>query len=238
MKKLETKIYSNKEIAEWFNCSAGYFSQTKEKKLEQLKAYADFELVGNKQKKIKINKVYEQEYHKKGSYAYEVIKSKLDETWSQSGLDSCKRVCYQILETEDLGVLDVTAYKYTLKSRNDLYGKPFEKGGRLGSCRYMWCKQQSDGRLRFLTQEEEQIKSKMIKKYFGDASEKQILVQGMVEAGEISSEEAWNVLTEMTNMKGSNFLSFLGELQEKIGCRVIRGTFVERNLIEERKSAF
>jgi len=29
-------------------------------------------------------------------------------------------------------------------------------------------------------------------------------------------------------MKGDNFMGFLKELQKKLGCRVIRGTFVER----------
>ena len=237
MKKLQEGIFNNKDLAEWFGCSSSYFSQVKDKKLEELQAYADFELVGNKQKKVKINKVYEEQYHKKGSYAYQTIRDKFDQTWSKDGLDSCKRVCYQIMEMTDLGVVQGTAYNYTLKTRNDLFGKPFQEGGKLGSCRYLWCKQGKDGKLRFLTEEEEQIKSKMIKKYFGDAEQKQIIVQGMVEAGEISKEQAWDILTQMTNMKGNNFLLFLKQLQRTIGCRVIRGTLVERNLIEE-ESAF
>jgi len=60
-------------------------------------------------------------------------------------------------------------------------------------------------------------------------------VQGMVEAGEIKKEEAWDILTQMTNMKGVNFYTFLKELQEVLGCKVIKGTFVDR--IEDR-SAF
>lgn len=238
MKKLETKLYTNKQLAEWFGISAGRFSSDKKNKLEQLKAYADFELIGNKQKKVKIIKVYEEEYHKKGSQAYQMIKNKFDETWSEDGLDSCKRVCYQIMDTIDLGVAEGTAYNYTLKSRNVLFGKPFQNGGKLGNCIYVWCKQEENGELRFLTKEEQDIKTAMIKKYFGDASEKQIIVQGMVEAGEISKEQAWDVLTEMTNMKGNNFLAFLKQLQKRIGCRVIRGTYVERNMIENKESAF
>ncbi|MDV3427435.1 MAG: hypothetical protein LIR50_10275 [Bacillota bacterium] len=50
----------------------------------------------------------------------------------------------------------------------------------MGKCRYLWCKETEDGDLRQLTFEEEEIKQKLIKKYFGDATEKQILVQGMV----------------------------------------------------------
>lgn len=228
MKKLVTGIINNKEIADWFGCSQSYFSKMKKEKLEQLKAYADFELVGDKQKKIKILRVYEDQYHKKGSAAYETIRNKLDETWSSDGLDSCRRVCYQIMQTQNLGVMESTAYNYTLKSRNDLYGKPFREGGRLGNCRYVWCKQQEDGKLRFLTENEEKVKERIIKKYFGDASEKQIIVEAMVQAGEIGKEQAWDVLREMTNMKGNNFMGFLRELQKELGCRVIRGTLVQR----------
>jgi len=41
-----------------------------------------------------------------------------------------------------------------------------------------------------LTEEEQEIKQKLQTKYFGDATEKQILVKAMVEAGEISREDA------------------------------------------------
>ena len=80
-----------------------------------------------------------------------------------------------------------------------------------------------------LSEEEKKIKEDLQIKYFGDTTEKQILVKAMIEAGEISKEEAWSVLEEMTNMKNGNFLLFLGELQEKIGCKVVRGTLVQRN---------
>lgn len=234
--KLRIGVMTNQQLAAWFGVQPASFSVRKKEKLEELKAYADFEQIGNKQKKIKINKIYEEEYHKKGSQAFETIRNKLDETWSADGLDSCKRVCYEILETADLQIAESTAYNYTLKSRNDLYGKPFQTSGSLGNCKYVWCKQEQDGRLRYLNQNEEQIKQYLIKKYFGDATQKQIIVQGMVESGEISKEEAWDVLTQMTKMQGNNFLGFLKELQASIGCKVIRGTLVER--FELAKSAF
>lgn len=235
LKKLRLGILTNQELASWFGIKPGTFSAKKKEKLKQLEAYAEFEEVGNKQTKIKINKIYEQEYHKKGSQSYETIKAELPKVWSDTGLDSCKRVCYEILETTELNVTESTAYNYTLKSRNDLFGRPFQGGGSLGACRYVWCKQQDNGELRFLTEEQQEIKRILIAKYFGDASEKQIIVQGMIEAGEITEAEAWKVLSQMTNMKGDNFLSFLKELQKKIGCRVVRGTLVQRI---QQKGAF
>ena len=237
--ELKLGIMTNKELANWFGISASSLSHDKARKLKQLQSYAEYELVGNKTQKVKINKIYEAKYNKKGSQSFELIKNKLNLVWSDDGLDSCKRVCYEILQTSNLTIADTTAYHYTLKSRNDLFGKPFQQAGSLGSCRYLWCKQEQEtGRLCFLTQEQEKIKQGLIKKYFGDATEKQIIVQGMVEAGEISKEQAWDVLTKMTNMKGNNFLAFLKQLQKKIGCKVIRGTLVERNYLEEKESAF
>ena len=231
VKELELKVYTNKQLAEWFGITPSSLSKYKKKKLEELKAFADFEEVGNKQKKVKIIYIYQPVYCKQGSQNFKKIKRQVDEVWDDSGLDTCKRVSEKILEKNnyELAIADSTVYNYTLKSRNELYGKPFDqKGGMLGKCRYLWCKETEDGNLRELTLKEEEIKQKLIKKYFGDATEKQILVQGMVQAGEISKEEAWDVLTEMTNMKGVGFYTFLKELQEKIGCKVIKGTQVDR----------
>ena len=75
------------------------------------------------------------------------------------------------------------------------------------------------------------VKKNLQTKYFGDATEKQILVKGMVEAGEIRKEDAWDVLEEMTNMRTGNFMMFLKEIQEALHCQVIRGTLVERNVL-------
>lgn len=236
MELKEGKI-SNKDLAEWFGVSSTTFNHAKEKKLEELKYFAHFHLEG---KKVIIDKVLNPIYSKQGSKAYQMVKDKVDEFWSPTGLDSCKRVSNQIVEYygEQLKVADATAYDYTRKGRNELYGVPFESAGTLGTCIYTWCKKDGD-ELVPLSDEEQELKEFLIKKYFGDATEKQILVAGMVETGEITQEEAWGVLTELTQMKGGRFMTFLSELQEKLGCQIVRGTLVQRNnaMIEE-KSAF
>lgn len=237
-KQLELRLYTSKELAEWFGISPASFYKYREKKLEELKAFADFEQVGNKQKKIKITYIYEPVYSKQGSANFNKIKDQVDKVWDASGLDTCKRVSEKIMEKNNyaLAIKDSTVYNYTLKSRNILYGKPFDGvGGTLGSCRYSWVKEEEDGSLRELTSEEQEIKDKLIKKYYGDATEKQILVQGMIEAGEITKEEAWDVLTKMTHMNKASFYTFLKELQKVLDCKIIKGTIVDR--IEQR-SAF
>lgn len=236
--ELHTGKYLNKDLAEWFGISQGSFNTKKEKKLEELKDFADFHLEG---KKVVIDKVLIPIYSKRGSDAYQKIKEKIDEVWSESGLDSCSRVgeeiFYDLVENDvDFNLKNTTVYNYTIRGRNELYGKPFGEAGTLGSCIYTWCKKDEEtGTYLPLSSEEQKIKSELQTKYFGDTSEKQILVKGMIASGEITQEEAWGVLEEMTNMTDNNFVMFLKELQDKIGCKIIKGTLVQR--IAE-KSAF
>lgn len=126
-----------------------------------------------------------------------------------------------------------TVVNYTRKGRNELYGVPFGEEGVLGSCIYQWCKKDEEtGKIRALTDEENEIKEQLQKKYFGNASEKQIIVQAMVESGELPKEQAWEMLTALTNMKGNNFIMFLQELQAILGHQVVRGTHIERKMLK------
>lgn len=179
-------------------------------------------------KRIKVLEVYAAEYDKHWNSNYGKVRNKVPEVWNPNGLDSSTRVSQEIQHQLMLPLTEGTVYQYTLRSRNELYGRPFGKPGELGRCTYTWCKKIGDGRTAEivpLTPEEEEIKQKLIQKYFGDVSEKQVIVKAMVESGEISKEEAWDVLEELTNMKGrGNFLTFMNELQAKLNCKVIRGT--------------
>ena len=58
----------------------------------------------------------------------------------------------------------------------------------------------------------------------------------MIENGEINKEDAWDVLSALTNMTGSSFTVFLHELEEKIGSKVTKVTYVERknNFLSEK----
>lgn len=221
---------TSKELAEWFEVSYSTFrkKENKDKKLQELKEYADFEEVYGG---VIISAIKEKKYVKDAKKSKEIILNALDEEWAESGLDTCSNVAIKIYDKhkDELTIADSTAYNYTIAARKELYGVPFQNGGKLGNCIYIWCKKDEDtGTYSFLTKEEQEIKQKLQTKYFGDATEKQILIKGMVEKGEIKKEDAWEVLEEMTNMNTSNFLGFLKELQSTIGCQVVRGTWVRR----------
>lgn len=240
---VKDKLYTNKELAVWFGISASTFSKNKDKKLEELKRFADYELIGEKTKKVKINEVFIPYYSKSGSIAYQAVRNEIDSSWNKDGLDSCARVKYEVKKKlpAEIKISDSTIYDYTIKGRNELYGRPFMEAGLLGKCEYIWCKkegEEGDAKYSLFTPEEKQIKDELVKKYFGNTTEKQIIVKKMVSDGEISREEAWGILEELTNMKDGNFLAFLGELQAKLGCQVVKGTWVERygekKLVEEK----
>ena len=238
--QLKLGIMTNKELAEWFGITDASFKSLKKKKLEELKNFAEFEEVKGK---VNITKIIVPTYVKLGSKAYQRIKDEVDKEWSEDGLDSCSRVSLKIGEKlkNELAIAPGTIYNYTRQSRNELYGVPFQERGSIGSCVYLWCKKMGDGintEYSLLTPEEEELKQTLIKKYFGDATEKQIIVKGMVEMGEIRKEEAWSVLEELTGMNNNNFIMFLSELQAKLGCQIVRGTLVDRDIEMIEDSAF
>lgn len=234
---------TNAEMAKWFGIAASSYSCQKAKKLEELKNFAEFKI---EKGKVVITKVLNPIYTKQSSKAYQLIRSKIDECWNEDGLDSCKRVGKQIQKElkNELSVVESTVYTYTRRGRNELYGVPFQNNGTIGSCTYLWCKKEGDGidtKYSKFTKEEEEIKDNLLKKYFGNTTEKQIIVQEMIDANEIKEEDAWSVLKELTNLTKANFKEFLDELQEKLQCQVVRGTLVvrDRDLIDKRPpSAF
>ena len=231
----ENTLYSNKELAEWFGMKQKSFSNRKEEKLEELKAFADFELRGNKQKKVFIKKVYEPVYSKKGSENYEIIKANLEKYWSENGkgLDTCQRVGEEMYKEKLVSSITVgTTINYTRRGKIDKYGINYVSSGTVGRSVYSWGKRIQEGdkfKLVPLTEEEEEIKDKLVKKYFGNTTDKQIFIQGMVDNGEITKEQAWEALEELTNMK-EKFKAFKADFELAINNPIGRGTY----LIEEK----
>jgi len=230
--ELKTGKITIRELADWFGITSHSLSQTKARKLKELRNFANFHLDGNK---IIIDEVIISKYNKQVSQNYSKVKDRVDPTWSETGLDSCRRVS-QVIYTElvqkdkDFVLQDTTVYDYTRRARNELYGKPFDLiGGELGKCEYVWCKRNADGSYDFLNEEEKNIRDKLIKKYFGDTTQKQLFVKQMIQDGEITKEEAFEYLEKITNMTDNKYLDFLRELQAAIGCQVVKGTYVERN---------
>lgn len=232
-------LYTNGEIATWFGLKSGKFSNAKqrEKKLQQLKYFANFEQVGNKNKKIFIKEVFQSVYDKKVRNTYQIIKDNYQKYWQDNGkgLDTIERVGEEIYRDGLVPVAKNTTIAYVGRSKREEYGKNYSVGGVKGYSIYSWGKKVQQGNqiiLVPLNKEEEEIKNKLIKKYFGNTTEKQIFVQGMVDNGQITKEQAWSLLEELTDMKNS-FGAFKAEFEMLINNPIGRGTY-----LIEMKGAF
>lgn len=208
------------DLAKWFGKSRATIAHNKIAYLNRLKNYCDFEELPSG--KINITAIYTSTFTSASNK--QVIKDNFIKEWNDNGLDTAKNVSEKIMDNNELSITDNTAYAYTLQARNELYNKPFCGRGERGCCEYVWCVDLGEGQFRELTEAEKKEKNKLLTKYFGDATEKQLLVKAMVQAGEITKEEAFDVLNEMTGMNDVNFFSFLRELSRTIGCKVKKVT--------------
>lgn len=228
----EGKI-TNKDLAEWFGIKPMTLSKNKEKKLKELENFAEFY---EDKGKIVITKVLNPIYTKQASKSKDIIFSAFDEEWSKTGLDTCSNVANKIYDKhkQDLSIVKTTTYNYTINVRNEKYGKPF-----MGQCYYLWCKKEvaANGAVVFteFTEEEKRIKDKLIRKYFATDEEKDILIREMVEAGEITKEEAYDLSCEYRGLNQAGFMAFKAELEEALKCKIVKGTMIKK---EEEKMLF
>lgn len=225
MELIVGEVYSMGDLAQWFGVNQNTLTRNKDKYFSRLSEFIEWEPFGKK--KIKVTKVIEAEYSKEKFNNYTKIKNTFEDYWDESGLDSCKRVADEIYNSQEFPLTEATTYNYVLRGKAEEYGKPFISEGNKGTSKYIWCKRREDGRLDFLTPQEQEVKENIIKKYYGDITEKAIIVKGMVEVGEIKKEEAWEILEGLSDLNNRDrFMNFLMDLREAIGCEVVKGTLL------------
>lgn len=216
---------TNKELAQWFGISTQTMTRRKKDKLEELKLFAHFEEVYGG---VNILEVMEPVYEKKKSKNFQIVELAFDKEWAKNGLDTCSNVALKIKDKHnELSIANTTAAKYALQVRNNKYGKPFE-----GGCEYLWCKVERLANgiaiLTEFTEEEIKIKDELMRIYFKGDTEKEIIISQMVQEGELSKDEAYDLLIEIKNLTNTGFLGFKRALESKIGYEVIRGTKIAR----------
>lgn len=235
MKQLMLGKIKTKDLADWFGISYGSFRVCKQQKLEELKMYCDFEEIYGG---INVLKIYDNNnitYIKDSKKNYELVKSSFSEEWNSDGIDTCSNVAIKIYDKHknELSVVSSTTYNYVRKARNELFGIPFLDAGSLGSCIYLWCKKElgNDGTIIYtqFTDEEDKIRKDLMKKHFSTDVEKEIFIAEMVEAGEITKEQAYDTLCEMKNLNKAGYTGFLKALKEALGCDVSKATLLYRN---------
>lgn len=220
---VEGQLMSNNDLAEWFQIKPGSFRNTKAKKLEELKKYAEYEIQGSK---VLITKVIESKFIKRKDYS--IVKEEFTQVYNKSKIDTASNVSKKIYNKRksDLSIKPSTTYEYTKEARNELYGKPFVGKGQLGTCRYIWVKKLDEGKYERFNDEEQTIYKKLLVKYFKNTDDKAIFVKDMIKRGEITEEEAWKVYDEIANLE-FGFMNFKAEMELAVGCPIVRATEIE-----------
>ena len=229
---------TTQELSEWFGMSYGSFRNVKKKKLEELQNYACFEEVHGG---VNITAIIKDTYNKKDSQIRQIYQQGFEEV--RQPIDTVSNINNQIYEKyyEQLPTLSSaeSGYHYAIEVRNERYGIPFKEQGKVGHCYYCWCKQEIDEENHPLyipfTEEEQQIKAKLLTKFFGNQEEKTLLLQEMVLLGEIKKEDAWDLMIEYSNLNQAGFTAFLKELEKQIGAKVVKATKFEETLYFDEK---
>lgn len=228
---------TTKEIAEWFGISYGTFRNSKQKRFEELKEFCFFEEIYGG---VQINAIINPVYIKNSQKIREVYQQGFEEL--KQPIDTVSHINEQIYEKyyDKLPTLSSAAsgYRYAIEVRNANYGVPFKGKGSKGCCYYLWCKmEERDGKQFYIqfTEEEDKIKQDLLKKHFGTNEEKDLLIAEMVSNGEISKEDAYDIMMEYRNLNGKGFMSFLKELEKQIGAKVVKATKFEEVLYFDEK---
>lgn len=236
--ELKVGLMTNNELAEWFGVKPRTFTNAKDKKLEELKEYAVFEVLKGK---INILKIKIPVYVKKKSKNYLIIKSHIDENWNDSGLDNKKNVAEKIFNKKEeyhLNLKYSTTYSYTCKGSNELYGSAREsdKGGEIGNCRYVLCTVDvKTGEPRWFTEEEYKKKIELRKKYFKKVNSDE--VQDIKETiylrekrKEITKEDAAAALYELERDLYKEYLDELDHyLEGGLHYRIYKTNYINSN---------
>lgn len=228
-KELQLGEIKISDLSDWFGIKKNSFSKAKQKKMEELKLFCDYELVSKT--KISITNIYSPIYEKSASENYEKIKQEIPKIWKVNYPETCSRVSAEIVEQKNnkgITLTNSSIYNYTRKASVELYGKRGSRlSGELGISEYIWAKQnETKTGYEFLTDEELAVKTQLLQQYFGNAQEKSLFIQESIQRGELKEEEAWREYDRIMNLS-KNFVDFLEDFYKITGVRLVKCTLVE-----------
>ena len=237
--ELQCGVYTNAMMAEWFGIKEKTFSNTKRKRLEELKKYAKFY---EDKRRIIITEVIVPIYIKESSASFKRVASLVEEYWSKNGFDTCKNVSEKIKEDSQLQKLQPSSiYSYTRKAHIINYGSPAKQnGGVKGMCKYQWGKRDKDCYTQPLpfTKEESDYFYSLIKETFRadpqETARRQALRQAM-KRKEISKEEYFELIDAMEEEQECKWVLVEQGMYNKFGIELIRGTQEEPLVFKMRK---
>ena len=190
------------ELAEWFGVTPKTYSNTKKKKLQILSHYCKFQDMKNKG--IFISEIYVYEY---GGSAKEIVEEEFTEAWKENPntIKNAAEYIYHKRQNEFVVKPD-TVYHYTCQIKRDWFGVPKKCGGSKGYCNWIYAVYNVEtNRYRYLTEEEQQIRAKLLKEFYKDSDariEELAKLKESYKLGEISKED-YDTMTD--EVLGFNF---------------------------------
>lgn len=222
---------TRQEIAAWFGVQPRTYDNSKRKKLEELKKFADFEEVYGG---VNIIKIKIPVYARKGSEAYQIIKDNFDQAWHKSGLDTAARVGSQIWienpQIQDM-ISETTARQYACRIRKEFYGLVYKQNseGTKGICHSKWVAENNWDEAVLLSKEQEKQLKQTIKDIY--ANENEPLLYTALRNHEITEQEYQEALDEWNSTEArqnryekfkASLIKIFGFMPEKV-TELIKG---------------
>ena len=195
----EGKIYTNSQLAEWFEVKPATFVKSKQKKLEYLKNFAEFEEVKGK---VKITKVLEPNYinprnkeKNNQAYQHDIVEVIQEEPLQMFKTCTGRITLLKNSQTKKLGHTFETMYKYTRENLR-VVADDNEK---------IWCRRYYNNEFDFrpLTKEELIYWKEVINKYLTTNEGKAELIaqwKSQEDNGELTAEEVKNNLYQINSL--------------------------------------
>ena len=194
MTELKLGIVTFKELAEWFGVTRIVSSQ-KEKKLEELKNFCDYEVTESG--KVNIIKIIEPKYIKRKDRIENAATEYLqyfNQVDTAKYLGTAKQVALQLMKKYQLDVSVDYVSRAVLKVLHLEYGYAKDKSrGTKGYSSYTWCKCSTikiDPRCELLTEQEKKDMAKLIDEIFPSK-------EFLQTAGKIKDAETLNDLQDL-----------------------------------------
>ena len=212
--ELLTGELTNEEFAKWRGVTKSTIMCNKTKYLEELEFFANFHIEGKR--KVIIDEVLMPEYIKAGKVLYNKIKERIPGVLNKNGYDNGSSISNK-LEKDFLDIKPSTRYVNVLRGIKEIY--PDRKG--------VWLVKEDDCNVRPLIDEEKVLFKEVFREHFGDTELKQMIVQGMVDEGELTEEESWSYYKKLIGLNGNTFRKFILDMRDRLnGEGVVKGFYV------------
>ena len=220
-------VWDRTMLAKWFGVKPNSFSKAKEKKLEELRFFADFEIF--KGGKINILFVKIPYYISKKERKYELISSHFEKAWN-GHINTMRNVADTIYKEGEISkeYKNNTVYNTVRTIKIEYLGRDCE-GGTKGWCyKDYFLRDKEKDMWRPMTKEERKIYKTARKLVYGDSDTRAEMLGDMYRSGEYSDKEILAFTAELLNLdKDDKHWELVALLEKNFDTKVKKMTYAE-----------